>query len=75
MLLRPADAASSPLASVDKFWWEALVIVPMHHSFTIRSQQVYVEHGVNVPLMRELELIGNRRHHLSDKEGSMASRG
>ena len=60
---------------IDGLWWGALVIVPVHHSFTIRSQQVYVEHGVNVPLIQELELIGNRQHHLSDKEGSIALRG
>jgi hypothetical protein len=52
-----------------------LVVFPMCLSFAIRCQQVYVKHGVNAPLMGELEPIRDWGHHLSDNKRSVTSRG
>jgi hypothetical protein len=46
---------------VDKVRWGLIVVGAVKPCLAIRGQEVYMEHGVQLPLHRETEFIGDWR--------------
>jgi hypothetical protein len=49
------------LLSVDKVRWGLIVVGAVKLCLAIRGQEVHMKHGVQLPLHRETELIGDGR--------------